>query len=82
MTHCFTRYLVAISLALSVSVIAAEKAARQPNIVFILADDIGYGDLGCYGATNGKTPNVDRLASEGLRFTDATGPSSVCSPLL
>ncbi len=80
MTHCFTRYLVAISLALSVSVIAAEKAARQPNIVFILADDIGYGDLGCYGATKVKTPNVDRLAREGLRFTDAHATASVCSP--
>lgn len=80
MTHCLTRYLAAISLALSVSLVAAEKVARQPNIIFILADDIGYGDLGCYGATKVKTPNVDRLAREGLRFTDAHATASVCSP--
>ena len=55
-------------------------AASRPNIVFILADDIGYGDFGCYGATKVKTPNVDRLASQGLRFTDAHSPSAVCTP--
>ena len=52
----------------------------KPNIVFILADDIGYGDLGCYGANKVKTPNLDRLAREGLRFTDAHAPASVCTP--
>ncbi len=55
-------------------------AADKPNIVFILADDIGYGDFGCYGATKVKTPNVDRLASQGLRFTDAHSMASVCTP--
>ncbi len=50
-----------------------------PNIVFILADDIGYGDFGCYGATKVKTPNVDRLAGRGLRFIDAHSPSAVCT---
>jgi arylsulfatase A-like enzyme len=55
-------------------------AARQPNLVFIIADDLGYGDLGCYGATRIKTPNVDRLASQGLRFTHAYAPSSTCTP--
>lgn len=59
---------------------SAPAAARLPNIVFILADDIGYGDLGCYGATKVKTPNCDRLAAEGVRFTDAHSPSSMCSP--
>ena len=54
--------------------------AGKPNIVFILADDIGYGDFGCYGATKVKTPNVDRLAAEGLRFTDAHSASAVCTP--
>jgi len=52
----------------------------RSNIVFILADDIGYGDFGCYGATKVKTPNVDRLAGQGLRFTDAHSPSAVCTP--
>src|SRR4051812_15080882 len=52
----------------------------RPNIVFILSDDIGYGDVGCYGANKVKTPNLDRLAREGLRFTDAHAPASVCTP--
>ena len=55
-------------------------AESKPNIVFILADDIGYGDLGCYGATKIKTPHCDRLAKEGRRFTDAHSPASVCTP--
>ncbi|WP_372808812.1 arylsulfatase [Pontiella sp.] len=56
------------------------RAQKQPNVVFILADDLGYGDLGCYGATKVKTPNIDQLASEGRRFTDAHSASAVCSP--
>lgn len=61
---------------------AASQAAgvRKPNIVFILSDDIGYGDLGCYGATKVKTPNIDRLAARGLRFTSAYAPSAMCTP--
>ena len=57
-------------------------AAERPNIVLILADDFGYGSTGCYGAANGlvRTPNIDRLAREGRRFTDACTPASVCSP--
>jgi arylsulfatase A-like enzyme len=55
-------------------------AASKPNIVLILADDLGYGDLGCYGATKIKTPNMDRLAAEGLRFTQGYAPSSTCTP--
>ena len=57
-----------------------EAMARKPNIVFILADDIGYGDLGCYGATRVKTPRVDGLARQGIRFTDAHAPAAVCTP--
>ncbi len=55
-------------------------AAEQPNIIVILADDIGYHDLSCYGATKTQTPQLDRLAKEGTRFTDAHSPSSVCTP--
>ncbi|MEM7699585.1 MAG: arylsulfatase [Verrucomicrobiota bacterium] len=51
-----------------------------PNIIVIFADDLGYGDLSCYGAELIKTPNIDRLASEGRHFTDAHTPSPVCSP--
>src|SRR5215211_1351812 len=57
---------------------AADKA--RPNIVVILADDLGYGDTSCYGAKLVETPNIDRLARDGRRFTDAHTPSSVCSP--
>ncbi len=52
----------------------------KPNIVLIYADDLGYGDVGCYGATNFKTPNIDRIASEGLRFTNAHSASATCTP--
>jgi arylsulfatase A-like enzyme len=55
-------------------------AAELPNIVLIYADDIGYGDVGCYGATAVKTPNIDRLAREGLRFTDAHSAAATCTP--
>ncbi len=59
---------------------AKEPAGRPPNIVIILSDDVGYGDLGCYGATAVKTPHLDKLAAEGLRFTDAHTPSVMCTP--
>jgi len=53
---------------------------RPPNVVLILADDLGYGDSGCYGATKVKTPNIDKLAAGGLRFTDAHSTSGTCTP--
>ncbi len=56
------------------------SSAERPNIIFLMADDIGYGDFGCYGATKVATPACDRLAKEGLRFTDAHAPSAVCTP--
>src|SRR5262245_12556910 len=59
---------------------AAEPARRPPNIVFILADDLGYGDLGCYGQKLIRTPNLDRLAAEGMRFTHCYAGSTVCAP--
>ena len=55
-------------------------AKEAPNIVVIMADDLGYGDLSCYGATRVKTPNIDRLASEGLRFTSGYCSASTCTP--
>jgi len=58
----------------------ARAAEAKPNIVLIFADDLGYGDVGCYGATKLKTPNIDRLASQGRRFTDAHSASAVCTP--
>ena len=53
---------------------------RHPNIIVILSDDVGYGDLGCYGATRVATPNLDKLAAQGLRFTDAHSSSATCTP--
>jgi len=55
-------------------------SSEYPNIVLIYADDLGYGDLSCYGATKLKTPNIDRLAKEGRLFTDAHSTSAVCTP--
>jgi arylsulfatase A-like enzyme len=57
----------------------ADKPPR-PNIIFILADDLGYGDLGCYGQKEIATPNIDRIAAEGMRFTDHYAGSTVCAP--
>ncbi len=60
--------------------LGAQAPARKPNILFILADDLGYGDPGCYGQRQIPTPNIDRLAAEGTRFTQAYAGSTVCAP--
>lgn len=56
------------------------SAAERPNILFILADDLGWGDLSCYGRPDYRTPNLDRLAQQGLRFTNAYSAAPVCTP--
>lgn len=56
------------------------SAQQKPNVIFILADDMGYGDLGCYGQTLIETPNIDKLASAGMRFTQFYAGTSVCAP--
>jgi arylsulfatase A-like enzyme len=71
--------LIAIALLLA-TVSEAIADQTKPNIVVILADDLGYGDVGCYGATKIPTPNLDRLASQGLRFTDGHATSATCTP--
>ncbi|HOM49284.1 MAG TPA: arylsulfatase [Candidatus Hydrogenedentes bacterium] len=68
------------TVALLPSYLAAEQKAKRPNIVFILADDLGYGGLGCYGQKKIKTPCIDRMAAEGIRFTHAYAGSTVCAP--
>jgi arylsulfatase A-like enzyme len=60
--------------------LTAVLAADKPNIIVIMADDLGYGDVGCYGATAVQTPNIDRLAKEGLRFTSGYCSASTCTP--
>ena len=66
------------------SVVQAQAAERgssaKPNFLIILCDDLGYGDLGCYGNATIKTPNLDRLASQGMRLTDCYAAAPVCSP--
>jgi len=72
-----------LALALSPSVPAvraAETLPAKPNIVLIIADDLGFGDTGCYGGTKIPTPNIDRLGAQGLRFTDAHATSATCTP--
>ncbi len=74
------RRLVRTGFILSAGLLAADLSADQPNVVLILADDLGYGDAGCYGADKVLTPNIDRLAAEGIRFTDAWSASPLCCP--
>lgn len=71
-----------IAMASSIQVSHAKQSApnRKPNIVFILADDLGYAELGCYGQTKIKTPNIDRLRASGMKFTDAYSGHAVCAP--
>lgn len=59
---------------------AALAAPRRQNVIVVLADDMGYGDLGCYGSKANRTPHIDRLAEDGVRFTDHYSCSPVCSP--
>ena len=56
------------------------RPTRKPNIIIILVDDMGYGDVGCFGSTRNRTPNIDRMAAEGMKFTDFYVAASVCSP--
>ncbi|MCH8830938.1 MAG: arylsulfatase [Planctomycetes bacterium] len=75
-------FLFAALLILSgIAMPADAQRSRLPNVIFLMADDMGYGDLGCYNAKSKvPTPNMDRLAKAGMRFTDAHTPSSVCTP--
>src|SRR3954454_17643145 len=76
-----TRFsLTFFSLVLLAAPVCAQKATRPPNIVIILADDLGYGDLGCYGHPTIRTPHLDRMAAEGMRFTQFYSASPVCTP--
>lgn len=74
--------LALIVIPLSIAAVRAAEGPKmeRPNIVVIYTDDLGYGDVSCYGAKSVKTPNIDRLASEGLRFIDAHSPAATCTP--
>lgn len=71
--------LGALSCLLCLSEPSSSAQDSQPNIIFIMADDLGYGDLGCYGQKLIQTPNIDRLATEGIRFAQAYAGSAVCA---
>lgn len=73
-------FLRTAAAAVASPVLAQQPLSRKPNIVFILADDLGAGDLGCYGQRYIRTPNIDRLAAEGMRFTRAYAGCTVCAP--
>src|SRR5437879_8689641 len=72
-----SRITLLLLLALPFS---TQAGSTPPNIIIILADDLGYGDLGCYGHPTIRTPNLDRMAAEGLRFTDFYVAACVCTP--
>ena len=79
MTYSRRSVLAMAGTALGTTTLNA--AAARPNIVYILADDLGWGDLRCYNPKSGvPTPNADRLASQAMRFTDMHSPSAVCTP--
>ena len=59
---------------------AISPAAEKPNVIVIMADDLGYGDVSCYGAKAFQTPNIDKLAADGLRFTSGYCSASTCTP--
>ncbi|HEY4414524.1 MAG TPA: sulfatase-like hydrolase/transferase, partial [Verrucomicrobiae bacterium] len=72
--------LLFIALMLLVSSVVLTRAADRPNIIFILTDDMGYSDPSCYGGKFVPTPNIDRLAQEGIRFTHFYDDAPICSP--
>lgn len=72
--------LAALLAGCSIAASSGDEAVRPPNILFILVDDMGYGDVGCYGGTRARTPEIDRLAREGIRFTQFYVNAPICSP--
>jgi arylsulfatase A len=77
----FAAFLVLALCGIARSEKASEKTSdRPPNVIFILADDLGYAELGCYGQKRIRTPNIDRMAAEGMRFTNYYAASAVCAP--
>lgn len=80
MTSLCVPHAMVVLWALALALAAGLASAYPPNIVLIFADDLGYGDLGSYGHPTSSTPNLDKLAAAGLRFTDFYVPVSLCTP--
>ena len=78
--NCATNTVATVAGLLAIFVSEISSAAPRPNFVFMLADDLGYGDLGCFGCPDIRTPRIDRLAGQGVRLTSNYANSSVCSP--
>ena len=76
----FHATLIGLAMAVLSPGLLAGQSQRKPNIVYILADDLGYGDLSCYGQQKFSTPNIDRLAAEGMKFSQHYSGSTVCAP--
>src|ERR1051325_501475 len=76
------RYVVVLGVMLNAALAAAATLhqGQKPNVVFILADDLGYADVGCYGAKDIRTPNIDRIRADGVKFTDFYANAPVCTP--
>ena len=75
-----TLSVLGVSTVLLPTINCTKKSSQKPNIIFIMVDDLGYGELGCYGQQLIQTPNIDQLAAEGMRFTDFYSSSAVCAP--
>lgn len=75
-------FFLILALATGLTLIPGEaaEAPPRPNVIFVLADDLGYGDLGCFGQQKIRTPQLDRMASEGMRLTSFYAGSTVCAP--
>src|SRR5881394_3792518 len=71
---------ISIATLLVFILTSSASAAAKPNVIFILSDDLGYGDVGCFGQKLIRTPNIDRLAAEGMRFTQSYAGTTVCAP--
>ena len=66
--------------AMAAGSLSAAEQNKKPNIIFVLADDLGYGELGCFGQKKIKTPNIDQLAQDGMKFTQFYSGQTVCAP--
>src|SRR5436190_10170588 len=80
MKNTLIKFKTVTACLLNCSSLTAFAATEKPNIVFILTDDMGYGDVGCYGGKFVPTPNIDQLAKEGTKFTQFYVASPICSP--
>ncbi len=77
--ECVKNSMLGLLLVLCMGLPSVAEPDRQPNIVFILVDDLGWSDAGCYGHGYHRTPHIDQLARQGLRFTQGYAPAPICS---